>query len=146
MTMAMLRNNNRGFITIDILIAGVILTAGIAASAYLFRVGFDYLDRANKANTLALKISQTPALLRTLDLDKESGKEDLGDGVTLNWTAKLFSKTRPSNVSGETPMPSMHEFYLYEVNLTYQYKDLSKSYKVNVFRSKSLSGTDTSPI
>ncbi|MCX8034514.1 MAG: hypothetical protein N3A00_04275 [Thermodesulfovibrio sp.] len=142
----MKRNSSKGFITIDILIAGVILTAGIAASAYLFRLGFDYLDRANKANTIALKISQTPALLRTLDFEKESGKEELGDGVMLSWTAKLLSKSRPATMTGEAPVSSMHELYLYEVTLSFEYKDLIRTYKVNVFRSKSLSGTDTSPI
>lgn len=142
----MWKKSNSGFITIDILIAGVILTAGIAASAYLFRIGFDYLDRANKANTLALKISQTPALLRTLDFEKESGTEELGDEVRLIWTAKLISKSRPSTITGEMKVPSRYELYLYEVTLTFEYKDLVKKYTINVLRSKTTVAEETSPI
>lgn len=132
-----MRKLNRGFITIDVLIAGVILTAGIAASMYLFRLGFDYLQRANTTNTIALKISQTPALLRTLDLSKESGTEDCGDGVILKWTSKLIAKSRPARMT-EFKIQSMHELYLYEVTLNFEYAGIVKTYKINVFRSKAL--------
>jgi len=125
----------KGSITIDVLIAGMVLTAGIAASMYLFNLGFQYLEKANTANAIALKIAQTPALLRTLDLSKDSGVEDLGDGVTLEWTSKLIAKSRPERL-GEVKIPSMHELYLYEVTLNFKYKDTVKTYKINVFRSK----------
>jgi len=127
----------KGSITIDVLIAGMILTAGIAASMYLFRLGFQYLEKANTANLIALKISQTPALLRTLDLSKESGLEDLGDGVTLRWTSKLIAKSRPERMA-EAKIPSAHELYLYEVTLNFEHKGIAKTYKVNVFRSTTL--------
>jgi hypothetical protein len=127
----------KGSITIDVLIAGMVLTAGIAASMYLFNLGFQYLEKANTANAIALKISQTPALLRTLDLSQESGVEDLGDGVTLEWTSKLIAKSRPERLA-EVKIPSMHELYLYEVTLNFKYKDTIKTYKINVFRSKTV--------
>jgi len=127
----------KGSITIDVLIAGMILTAGIAASMYLFKLGFKYLEKANTANAIALKISQIPALLRTFDFSEESGTEDLGDGVTLEWTSKLIAKSRPGRLA-EIKIPSMHELYLYEVTLKFKYKDLIKTYKINVFRSKAV--------
>jgi len=127
----------KGSITIDVLIAGMVLTAGIAASMYLFNLGFQYLEKANTANAIALKISQTPALLRTLDLSKELGTEDLGDGVTLEWSSKLIAKSRPERLV-EVKIPSMHELYLYEVTLNFKYKDSVKTYKINVFRSKTV--------
>jgi hypothetical protein len=127
----------KGSITIDVLIAGMVLTAGIAASMYLFNLGFQYLEKVNTANAIALKISQTPALLRTLDLSKESGVEDLGDGVTLEWTSKLIAKSRPERLA-EVKIPSIHELYLYEVTLNFKYKDTIKTYKINVFRSKTV--------
>jgi hypothetical protein len=126
-----------GSITLDVLIAGMVLTAGIAAGMYLFRLGFQYLERANAANTMALKISQVPALLRTLDLSKESGVEDLGEGVSLRWTSKLIAKSRPEKIA-ETKIPSIHELYLYEVTLNLEYKGTTRTYKIHVFRSKTL--------
>ena len=132
-----LKRSNRGSITIDVLIAGMILTAGIAASMYLFKLGFQYLEKANTANAIALKVAQTPALLRTIDLTKESGVEELGDGVTLKWTSKLIAKSRPERLT-EVKILSSHELYLYEVTLNFEYKQTTKTYKINVFRSKSL--------
>jgi len=132
-----LKRSNIGSITIDVLIAGMILTAGIAASMYLFKLGFRYLEKANTANAIALKVAQAPALLRTIDLTKESGFEELGDGVTLKWTSKLISKSRPERLT-EVKIFSSHEFYLYEVTLNFEYKETTKTYKINVFRSKSL--------
>ncbi|RKX61108.1 MAG: hypothetical protein DRP29_01310 [Thermodesulfobacteriota bacterium] len=127
----------KGSITIDVLIAGMVLTAGIAASMYLFNLGFQYLEKANTINAIALKVSQTPALLRTLDFSKESGTEDLGEGVTLEWTSKLIAKSKPERLA-EVKISSMYELYLYEVTLKFKYKDLIKTYKINVFRSKAV--------
>ncbi|RKX59206.1 MAG: hypothetical protein DRP29_05075 [Thermodesulfobacteriota bacterium] len=127
----------KGSITIDVLIAGMILTAGIAASMYLFKLGFQYLEKANTVNIIALKVSQTPALLRTLDLSEESGIEDLGDGVTLEWTSKLIAKSKPEGLA-EVKISSMYELYLYEVTLKFIYKDKIKTYKIHIFRSKQL--------
>ena len=127
----------KGSITIDVLIAGMILTAGIAASMYLFKLGFQYLEKANTVNIIALKVSQTPALLRTLDLSEESGIEDLGDGVTLEWTSKLIAKSKPEGLA-EVKIPSMYELYLYEVTLKFIYKDKIKTDKIHIFRSKQL--------
>ena len=36
-------SHQRGFLVLEILIAGLILTASIAATMYLFRMGYEYL-------------------------------------------------------------------------------------------------------
>ena len=40
----------KGFLVLEVLIAGLILTASIAASMYLFKMGFANLERANNSN------------------------------------------------------------------------------------------------
>ncbi|MBP1718489.1 MAG: putative rane protein [Deltaproteobacteria bacterium] len=75
----------KGFIVIEILIAGLILTSSIAATMYLFRMGFEYLERANQSNVLASKLTQATGLIQTLDLQKKSGEEDIGGGISLKW-------------------------------------------------------------
>lgn len=79
----------RGFLVLDILIAGLILTSGIAATMYLFQTGYRHLERARTANTLSVKLIQVPALLRTLDLAKKKGTANMGDGVFCHWRAGL---------------------------------------------------------
>jgi len=60
-----------GFLVLEILIAGLILTSGIAATMYLFRMGFEHLERAKISNTLSAKLIQASGLIRTLDLQKK---------------------------------------------------------------------------
>ena len=129
----------KGFIVIDIMIAGLILTASIAATMYLFRMGFDYLERANQSNVLSSKLTQATGLIRTLDMQKKSGEEDLGESVTLKWDARLLDASRPVRGEGELSVPPMHELLLYRVLFSLNYKGIVQEYKVNVFRYKPLS-------
>ncbi len=85
----------RGFLVLEILIAGLILTSGIAATMYLFRMGFEHLERAKVSNTLSQKLVQATGLIHTLDLDRKTGAEDMGDGVSLQWKAGLLSTVQP---------------------------------------------------
>ena len=128
----------KGFIVIEIMIAGLILTASIAATMYLFRMGFDYLERANQSNMLSSKLTQATGLIRTLDLEKKSGEEDLGEGVILKWAAGLLGSSRPIKGQAEFAVPSMHELLLYRVLFSLNYKGKVEEYKVNVFRYKPL--------
>ena len=59
-----------GFLVLEILIAGLILTASIAATMYLFRMGYNYLDKANQINVLSSKLIQASGLLKTLEMEK----------------------------------------------------------------------------
>jgi len=135
-----MRNHQKeGFIVVEIMIAGLILTASIAATMYLFRMGFDYLERANQSNVLSSKLTQATGLIRTLDMEKKSGEEDLGEGVILKWDARLLESSRPVKRQVDLSVPSMHELLLYRVLFSLNYKGIVQEYKVNVFRYKPLS-------
>jgi hypothetical protein len=129
---------NRGFILIEILIAGLILTSTVAATMYLFRVGFQHLERANISNVLSSKLPQSINLLKGIDLEKKSGIEEIGDGVTLTWDAELVSKARPMLETPEGSIPSPHELTLYRVNFRLSHKSITRDYEIKVFRSKRL--------
>ena len=135
----MTRTRYKGFIVLDVLISGLVLTASIAATMYLFRMGFDYLERANQSNLLSTKLTQATGLIRTLDMEKTSGEEDIGEGVTLKWKAQLLGASRPTKGEREFSVPSAHELLLYQVLFSINYKGIAKEYKINVFRYKPLS-------
>ena len=136
-----MRNHQKeGFIVIEIMIAGLILTASIAATMYLFRMGFDYLERANQSNVLSSKLTQATGLIRTLDMQRKSGEEDLGEGVTLKWEARLLGSSRPVKGQAESTVVSAHELRLYRVLFSLDYKGTVQEYKINVFRYKPISG------
>jgi len=134
----MTRTRYDGFIVLEILIAGLILTASIAATMYLFRMGFDYLERANQSNLLSSKLTQATGLIRTLDMQKNSGEEDIGEGVTLKWEARLLGASKPIKGEAEFAIPSLHELFLYRVNFSLNYKGIIREYQLNVFRYKPL--------
>ena len=136
--MILKNHQKKGFIVLDVLIAGLILTSSIAATMYLFRMGFDYLERANQSNVLSSKLTQAAGLIRTLDLLKNSGEEDLGDDVTLKWKSQLLGSSKPIKGEGEMTIQSIHELFLYCVGFTLQYKGNIREYQINVFRYKPL--------
>jgi hypothetical protein len=138
----MISRRERGFLVLEILIAGLILTAGIAATMYLFRMGYVYLDKAWQSNILSSKLIQTTGLFKTMELNQKSGTENLGDAVTLQWEAKLLETSRPAKTDGEYPIPSLHELYLYRVDFTLNYQDVKRDYHVNVLRYKALSSPE----
>jgi hypothetical protein len=105
---------------------------------YLFRMGFDYLERANQSNLLSSKITQATGLIRTLDMQKSSGEEDIGEGVTLKWEARLLGSSRPIKGWGEFSVQSIHDLLLYRVLFSLNYKGLIREYQINVFRYKPL--------
>jgi hypothetical protein len=132
--------NEKGFLVLEMLIAGVILTASIAAAMYLFRIGAQNLERVNNSNLLSAKLPQALSLLRALDLNKATGTEELGDGVLLRWQSKLMEKRVPGQAGGTTTVPivrAAHELYLFQVDFSLEYEDrLSREYSIDVFRSK----------
>jgi len=136
-------SHQRGFIVLEILIAGLILTASIAATMYLFRMGYDYLERANRSNVLSSKLVQAVGLLRTLDIERKSGVEDMGDGVTLKWETRLLGASMPTRGEGEYRVVSTHELFLYRVNFSLSYQHTDREYQLNVFKFKPLSSPET---
>jgi hypothetical protein len=131
----------KGFLVLEILIAGLILTASIAASMYLFRVGYGYLEKANWSNTISVKLIQTANIVKILELEKKSGVEDMGDGVSMKWNAQLLGSTRPMTGEEDLRVQSMYELFLYKVNFSLIYQNSIREYQINVFRYKPLFST-----
>jgi hypothetical protein len=131
-----MKQDNKGFLVLEILIAGLILTSSIAASMYLFRMGFIYLEKANDSNIIASKLPQAVNLLKTIDLRQSAGNESLGDGVTLVWESKSVEKIRPLLKLPEGPILSPFEHYLYTVRLKLVYKITEREYEIRLFRYK----------
>jgi hypothetical protein len=131
-------NSGKGFILIEILIAGFILTSSIAATMYLFRVGSQHLERANISNVLSSKLPQSLNFLKSIDIEKKDGKEEMGDGVTLTWNAEVVSKMRPMLDISEGSIQSPHELILYKVNFQLNHKSTKRDYEIKVFKFKRL--------
>ena len=136
--MSLLKKND-GFLLVEILIAGLIITTSIAATMYLFRVGFQHLERINVSNQLSSKLSQSINFLKVIDIEKEEGVEEMGDGVTLAWKAEILEKIRPVfEADAGITVPSAHEIYLYKMNFRLRYKDVERDYGINVLKYKTL--------
>lgn len=132
----MMFGNKKGFLILEVFIAGLILTSSIAAAMFLFKVGFEGLQRANDSNILSSKLYQAVNLLKAVDLEMKNGEEYMGDDVSMQWEAKLIEKTRPVHKTPEGSVQAIHELYLYSVNLRLKYKDIVREYNINVFRYK----------
>jgi hypothetical protein len=130
---------SRGFLVLEMLIAGLILTSGIAATMYLFRMGLEHLERAKISNTLSAKLIQTSGLIQTLDLEKKKGMEDMGDGVTMAWDARRLAAVQPLALSVSGKMAaSSYELFLYRIHFTLSMKGALREYSLSVFRYRSL--------
>jgi hypothetical protein len=136
----------KGFIVIEILIAGLILTASIAATMYLFRMGFEHLERANQSNVLASKLTQATGLIQTLELQKKSGEEDIGEGINLKWEARLLGSSKQTRGEADFPVPSLHELMLYRVDFSLRYKGMYREYQIHVFRFQPLLSSGEIPL
>jgi len=135
----MKRQRNQGFLVLEILIAGLILTASIAVTMHLFNVGYGYLEKTRQINVLSSKLIQAAGLFKTLDLNRQSGKEDMGDGVTIVWSARLVNSSVPMIGEGEFTVKSNYELLLYHVDFTAQYQGITKDYQLNVFKYRTIS-------
>jgi hypothetical protein len=136
--------NSRGFLVLEVLIAGLILTASIASAMYLFRMGFDHMERVNNVNLLSAKLLQAGSLLKIAELDKYSGTEDLGDGVIMKWESHLIARNNQAGagtsfLSGVTVKRNYeHDLFLYKVDLLLEFQGSTREYHINVFRSRPL--------
>ncbi len=128
----------KGFLVLEMLIAGLILTSSIAATMYLFRMGFEHLERINTSNTLSSKLPQVISFVKALDIGDKSGEADMGDNVWLVWNARLVDKSRPIFDTGEMMVPSMHELFIYRIDFVLSYRKVSREYGLNVFKYKTM--------
>lgn len=133
--------DERGFLVLEIFIAGLILTASVAATMYLFRIGAESLQRANDSNLLSSKLPHAISLIKNLDLGHGEGSEDMGDGILLAWKAKLLINSVPKTKDAEsgTTMQGMHELSLYDVEFTLEQRNgLRREYRTNALRHRTL--------
>lgn len=131
------RLGKKGFLVLEMLIAGLILTSGIAATMYLFKMGFEYLQRSDEANVISSKVPQAVDLLRSVDLNEKEGSENMGDDVTLRWKVKLVQSASPALGAEEgLSLGSNYELYLYKVDIRLGYRKSFREFEVNVFRYK----------
>jgi len=136
--------NSRGFLVLEVLIAGLILTASIASAMYLFRMGFDHMERVNRVNLLSAKLLQAGSLLKIIELEKQSGTEDMGDGVNMKWQARLLASDKQIERGNVSPggvvvtQNYSHDLFLYRVDFLLDYKGSTREYSIHVFRSRSL--------
>lgn len=136
-------NSKGGFLVLEVLIAGLILTASIGASMMLFRSGIENMERINRVNLISSKLLQAGAHLKIMDLEKKSGVEDLGDGVMMEWKAKIVATDKPSadaapEASEAARRNYSHDLFLYRVDFHLNYMGSTDEYSVDVFRSRSL--------
>ncbi|MDQ5984355.1 MAG: hypothetical protein CSYNP_00048 [Syntrophus sp. SKADARSKE-3] len=141
--MALNSNGRKGFLVLEILIAGLILTSSIAATMYMFHMGSLYLDKVNQSNMLSSKLIQVSNIFKVVPLENSSGTEDMGDGVLMTWKSQLISSAKPQIGEGEDALPSLHELMLYLVSFDLAYQGNTRSYQINVFRYKPLSSGET---
>ena len=136
--------NSQGFLVLEVLIAGLILTASIASAMYLFRMGFDHMERVNKVNLLSAKLLQAGSLLKIVELERHSGTEDLGDGVIMKWESHLVARNNQkgsgTNSSSDVAVKRnfSHDLFIYKVDFLLEFKGAIREYHINVFRSRPL--------
>jgi hypothetical protein len=130
-------SNTKGFLVLEMLVAGMILTASIAAAMYLFRIGAQNLERVENSNLISAKLPQVMSLLRGLDLAKPGGVETLGDGVVLRWESALVDHVVPGQPEAKGARLAQ-EIGLYRVDFSVEYENrLKREYSIHVFRFKS---------
>jgi hypothetical protein len=131
-------SKKRGFLLLEMLISALILAGAVAAGMYLFRTGFQYLEKIEVNNILSAKVPQaTTYLLKEAPLEREKGSLSLGEGVTLSWKAERLEKVRPQ-IRGEfEEIISSFELYLYQVDFSLSLSNHTKTYRIFVFRYKS---------
>jgi hypothetical protein len=138
-------DDSRGFLVLEVLIAGLILTASIASAMYLFRMGFDHMERVNRANLLSAKLLQAGSLLKIIELERQSGTEEMGDGVVMKWESHLLAQNNhigsgaTSFRRGAVKRNPLHDLFLYRVDFILGFQRSIREYHVHVFRSRPLS-------
>ncbi|MCS7106346.1 MAG: hypothetical protein N3A56_08080 [Thermodesulfobacteriaceae bacterium] len=133
------KNRVKGFLLLEILVSALILAGAVAAGMYLFRVGFQYLEKIKENNLLSSKVPQALSYIyKAADLNKGEGNLLLGEEVELKWKATLLEKVRPQIPLPETGFSTPYELYLYEVEFTLSTKKLEKTYNTFVTKYKML--------
>ncbi|KJU82747.1 hypothetical protein MBAV_005057 [Candidatus Magnetobacterium bavaricum] len=126
--------NKGGFLVIEILIASLILTASIAATMYLFRVGFTTLQQVRQSNMVSSKVPVAINYLKASEMKNIKSTAELGEGVTMTW------KSIPIGESSVTVSPNsadLFEISLYKVDFVLTCETLSRDYEITIFKYRS---------
>jgi hypothetical protein len=126
--------NSKGFLLVELLIAGVIITSAIAASYYMVRNGLVYIDKIEKSNVIQSKLPFVFNFLKSVELME--GVYTFSDGTDLKWKFILVNKSRPQINIDEINLYSNFEIYLYKVEFTLNYKGLDRTYFVFITKYK----------
>lgn len=134
------RNKGKGFLLLDILIAAFILSGAIASAMYLFRVGFQYLEKVEEQNVLSTKVPQALSYLnRAANLEDGEGKILLGEGVELSWKAVLVERLKVTKKLAEDEASfSPYELYLYRVSFALERKGTVREFETYILRHRML--------
>lgn len=133
--------NSRGFLLLEILISALIIAGAVASAMYLFRLGFQFLEKLRVRNELNSKVPQAVSYLSSgASLEKGAGTLKLGEEVDLRWQAREVERVRPMiNLEGEW-INATYEISLYAVNFTLTMVKTGdqKNYTLYVTKYKSL--------
>lgn len=135
----MKKSKKEGFLLLEILISALILAGAIASAMYLFRTGFQYLEKIKENNLISSKVPQALTyLIKEANLEKGEDTISLGEKVTLNWKATLLEKIRPQIGMAEGGFSTPYELYLYKIEFSLFTSKSQKTYQVFVTRYKML--------
>ncbi|MBF0537531.1 MAG: hypothetical protein HQL03_04660 [Nitrospirae bacterium] len=129
----------RGFLVIEILIASLILTTSIAATMYLFRVGFQTLQQARQSNMVASKVPLAIDYLKASEMRGITSAVELGDGVMMVWKSQPLGESSPTVTPNST---GLFDIYLYKVGFTLTYETLSRDYELTLFKYRPKSSSE----
>lgn len=145
-----------GFLLVEVLISTMILTSGIAATMYLYRVGYESLERVRQSNLVSSKVPYAVNFLQTDGYAAGNGSEELGDGVVLTWKSRIADRRQPASVekkktgkpvdpndffsamgyvddgAPKTSLPEYFTMLLYKVEFTVSYMELRRDYELEV--------------
>lgn len=134
-----MKGREGGFLLIEILISALIIAGSISASFFLFRMGFDYWQRAEESNLLARKVPQVISYLSNVaELEKGEGELDLGEEIRLKWRAELVETSRPQVPLPEAGFISPYELYLYNVSFILEGRRTFREHQIKIFRYRML--------
>lgn len=123
---------------LEILVASLILAGAVAAGMYLFRMGFQYLEKIKENNLISSKVPQALSYIyQVAELEKGEEELSLGEAVKLKWKADLYEKVRPQ-IPYEAGNFTPYELYLYQVEFTLSTSKLERTYTTFVTRYKML--------
>jgi hypothetical protein len=87
---------------------------------------------------------QAGSLLKIVELERQIGTEDLGDGVIMKWESHLIARNNQAGLGTNSSSAIAvkrnfeHDLFLYRVDFLLELKGSIREYHINVFRSRPL--------